>query len=99
VYDGTGARYVATVSHDINANSITRHGARAERLRRQELRDLLAEIRQKIKDYSITPEQLFGPDLSDLVRYCNPETGQTWSGFSRPLNWIEGKDRNLYRVD
>lgn len=38
------------------------------------------------------------PELSDLVRYQNPETGQTWCGFGRPPNWIRGKDRARYRV-
>lgn len=71
----------------------------AERLRRRELRGVLLDIRWKIKEYGITSEQLFGPDLSDLVRYRDPETGQTWNGVGRPPNWIKGKDRGLFRVD
>lgn len=71
----------------------------AERLRRQELRDVLADMRRKIQEYQIMPEQLFGPNLSDLVRYRHPETGQTWNGIGRPPNWIKGKDRDLFHVD
>jgi DNA-binding protein H-NS len=71
----------------------------AEQLRRQELREILADMRRKIKDYGITPDQLFGPDLSDLVRYRNPDTGETWNGMGRPPNWIKGKDRGPFRVD
>jgi len=71
---------------------------KAERLRRQELRGVLLDIRWKIKEYGITPDQLFGPDLSDLVRYRHPETGQTWNGMGRPPNWIRGKDRERFRV-
>lgn len=39
-----------------------------------------------------------GPQLSELVRYYDPETKQTWCGFGRPPNWIRGKDREKYRV-
>lgn len=73
--------------------------AEAERLRRQELGDVLTDMRQKIKEYRIRPEQLFGPRLSDLVRYRDPETGQAWNGIGRPPNWIKGKDRGPFRVD
>ncbi|AEC20404.1 histone family protein nucleoid-structuring protein H-NS [Pusillimonas sp. T7-7] len=72
--------------------------AEAERLRRQELGDVLTDMRQKIKEYGIRPEQLFGPGLSDLVRYRDPETGQAWNGIGRPPNWIKGKDRGPFRV-
>ncbi|MBV7482412.1 H-NS family nucleoid-associated regulatory protein [Bordetella sp. BOR01] len=71
----------------------------AERLRQKELRNVLADMRQKIREYGIAPEQLFGPDLSDLVRYRHPETGQTWNGIGRPPNWIRGKDRGPFHVD
>ncbi|MBO9353754.1 H-NS histone family protein [Bordetella petrii] len=67
-------------------------------MRRQELRDAIVDMRRKIKEYGIVPEQLFGPDLSDLVRYRHPETGQTWNGVGRPPNWIKGQDREQFRV-
>jgi len=70
----------------------------AEQLRREELRQVLAELRRKVREYGITPEQLFGPDLSDLVRFRDPETGMTWNGFGRPPNWIRGKDRERFRI-
>jgi len=73
--------------------------AKADQLRRRELRAILLEMRLKIREYGITPEQLFGPDLTDLIRYRNPETGQTWNGRGRPPNWIQGKNRALFRVD
>jgi DNA-binding protein H-NS len=72
--------------------------AEAEALRRRELPDVVAAMRRTIRDYGITPEQLFGPALSDLVRYRDPDTGQTWNGMGRPPNWIRGKDRAPFRV-
>lgn len=73
--------------------------AEAEQLRRRELRDVLVTMRRTIREYGITPEQLFGPELSDLIRYRNPETGETWNGSGRPPDWIRGQDRERFRVD
>ena len=70
----------------------------AEAVRRNELRMLLLQMRRDIREYGITPEQLFSPDLSDLVRYRDPESGKTWNGLGRPPNWIRGKDRERFRV-
>jgi len=73
--------------------------AEADRLRRQERRNAIVDMRRKIKEYGIVPDQLFGPDLSDLVRYRHPKTGQTWNGIGRPPNWIKGKDREQFQVE
>jgi len=70
----------------------------AESVRRDELRVLLVQMRRDIREYGITPEQLFGPDLSDLVKYRDPESGKAWNGLGRPPNWIRGKDRERFRV-
>ena len=67
-------------------------------LRREALRRLLEQMRRSIREYGITPDPLFGPDLSDSVRFRDPETGNTWNGLGRPPNWIRGKDRDRYRV-
>jgi DNA-binding protein H-NS len=73
--------------------------AEAEQLRREALRQVLAQMRRTIREYGIAPEQLFGPDLSDLVRFQDPQTGKTWNGLGRPPNWIRGKDRDKFRID
>nr|WP_084241920.1 H-NS family nucleoid-associated regulatory protein [Variovorax soli] len=39
-----------------------------------------------------------GPGIDDLVRYRDPESGRTWSGYGRPPNWIRGKDRERFLV-
>jgi DNA-binding protein H-NS len=72
---------------------------RAERMRREEVRKAIAELRRTIRRYGITAEQLFGDDLSSLARFRDPATGSTWNGFGRPPNWIRGKDRGRYRID
>ncbi|WP_175892798.1 H-NS family nucleoid-associated regulatory protein [Burkholderia cepacia] len=32
-------------------------------------------------------------------KYWNPKTGQTWSGRGRTPSWIEGVDREQYRIE
>ena len=66
--------------------------------RDREMRRVLTELRRAIREYGITPQQLFGHDLAALVRYRDPETGSTWNGAGRPPNWIRGKDRKRYAV-
>lgn len=73
--------------------------AEAEALHRRELKEVIRTIRQQIRSYGITPDDLFGPDLSDLVQYRDPGTGKTWNGHGRPPAWIRGKDREQFRVD
>ncbi|WP_087689109.1 H-NS family nucleoid-associated regulatory protein [Pandoraea sp. PE-S2R-1] len=73
--------------------------AAAEQLRRRELHQILTDMRQTIRRYSITPDQFFGPDLPDLVRYRNPDSGETWNGMGRPPNWIRGGERGPFRID
>ncbi|MGT2509151.1 H-NS histone family protein [Cupriavidus basilensis] len=70
----------------------------AEALREQKLEDIVRAIRWQIRRYGLTPEQLFAPDLEDLVQYRDPETGKTWNGHGRPPTWLKGKDRARYRI-
>ena len=68
-------------------------------LSRAELHAVIVDMRRRIRRFSITPDQLFGPDLSDLVKYRDPATGNTWNGHGRPPNWIRGKDRAQFRIE
>lgn len=67
--------------------------------RRQEAEQVIRAIRRQIRRYGLTPEQLFAPDLADLVQYRDPVSGKTWNGHGRPPDWIRGQDRERYRVD
>jgi DNA-binding protein H-NS len=70
----------------------------AELLRKSELAEVIAQLRGQIEEYRLTQDDLFGPEAGPLAQYRDPETGQTWSGFGRPPNWIRGKNRERYRV-
>ena len=64
----------------------------------QKEEDVVRTIRRQIRLYGLTPEQLFAPDLDDLVQFRDPETGETWNGHGRSPNWLRGKDRTRYRI-
>ncbi|REG50971.1 H-NS histone family protein [Paraburkholderia sp. BL6669N2] len=53
-------------------------------------------------DFGFTATDIFGgrrlkrSPTTSLFR--NPETGATWSGRGREPHWIEGKDREAFRI-
>ena len=78
----------------------------AEELRRQELRTIIAQVRQVIADYGLTAADLglaggrarawrarrrAGPAAAaGVAKYRDPKSGQTWTGHGRPPAWIVG---------
>jgi DNA-binding protein H-NS len=78
----------------------------AEELRRQELRTIIAQVRQVVADYGLTAADigLAGGRARSVARkaparasrsagaakYRDPKSGQTWTGHGRPPAWIVG---------
>lgn len=76
----------------------------AEELRRQELRTIIAQVRQVVADYGLTAADigLAGGRARTVARkaparasrsagaakYRDPKSGQTWTGRGRPPAWI-----------
>ncbi|MDF3080762.1 H-NS histone family protein [Burkholderia sola] len=90
--------------------------AQAEQLRQQaeqarlaELDIVLAEVRARVAEYALTPEQIFGRRRSASAtqvaqgripaRYRDPKTGATWSGRGREPGWIKGKKRERFLIE
>ena len=81
----------------------------AEKLRRQEVAAVIADIRKKMAEYNITQEDLFAQNTRRRereprqVRYIGPN-GETWSGGpGRKPAWVaellaNGEDIEKYRV-
>lgn len=75
--------------------------------REKAVADAIAEIRQMIADYDITPEELgfssrpaSGARKRPLPpRYRNPKTGETWSGRGRTPGWLAGKNRERFLIE
>jgi DNA-binding protein H-NS len=86
----------------------------AEELRRQELKNVIAQVRQAIADYGLTAADLglagrgrkagakaAAPRReSGVAKYRDPKTGQTWTGRGRPPAWIaNAKNRDAFLID
>ncbi|QVN20551.1 H-NS family nucleoid-associated regulatory protein [Burkholderia pyrrocinia] len=77
--------------------------------REKAIADAIADIRAKIDEYDITPEELgFLPVGSAAAatakpkrtlppKYLNPKTGETWSGRGRAPAWL-GKNRGRFLI-
>lgn len=87
----------------------------AEDLRRQELKNVIAQVRQAIADYGLTAADLglagrgrkaagrkapAGRRSAGEAKYRDPKSGQTWTGRGRPPAWIaEAKNRDAFLID
>ena len=85
---------------------ISKLQALAEAARKDEINDAI----KKIKDLM----QLHGVSIDDLssargskpakakstvaAQFKKPETGETWTGRGRAPRWLDGKDRDAYRI-
>jgi DNA-binding protein H-NS len=82
--------------------------AQATDARNNEVSTIIAEIRQKIADYNLRPEDLGfvaparrgrPPKKQPLPpKFHNVRTGQTWSGRGKPPKWIVGKNREKFLI-
>ena len=78
----------------------------AEELRRQELRTIIAQVRQVVADYGLTAADIGlaggrprsvarkaparASRSAGVAKYRDPKSGQTWTGHGRPPAWIVG---------
>ncbi|WP_423761981.1 H-NS family nucleoid-associated regulatory protein [Burkholderia sp. NLJ2] len=76
--------------------------------REKAIADAIADIRAKIDEYDITPEELgfrpvgaaaatAKPKRTLPPKYLNPKTGETWSGRGRAPVWL-GKNRARFLI-
>ena len=71
--------------------------AQLEQMRSEEREGVIEEIRQKMSDYQITPDDIAGKTkgrkvkgsgASVAAKYRDPDTSKEWSGRGKPPNWI-----------
>ena len=62
--------------------------------------EALATVRQLIKDFGFTAQQVFPWEAEKKVKapikYYDPNSGAKWSGRGKPPKWIAGKDYNQF---
>lgn len=83
--------------------------AQAEEARQAEVVNVIADIRQKIAEFGLSPGDLgFAqgarrgrpPKKAPLpARYRDPKSGATWSGRGKPPKWIAGKNRDRFLIE
>ncbi|MCW3609106.1 H-NS histone family protein [Burkholderia cenocepacia] len=76
-----------------------------EALRQKEVATIVAEIREKVAEYGLTAQDIFGRKRSGSAstpiapKYRHPKTGATWSGRGKPPSWIAGvKNRDRFLI-
>ncbi|AOJ03857.1 MULTISPECIES: H-NS histone family protein [Burkholderia] len=73
--------------------------------REKAIADAIADIKAKIEEYDITPDELGFRSIKTTAKpkrplppkYLNPKTGETWSGRGRAPAWL-GKNRNRFLI-
>ncbi len=72
--------------------------------RENELAGAVQQIRDLMQEYGITVEDLQPSrkkgtaKKAGTVQFRHPETGDTWSGRGRMPHWLQGKDKEQFRV-
>lgn len=76
--------------------------------RQEEIKEAVATIRGLVEQFNLTPQDVFpsrgtkkatsGKNGPVAAKYCNPETGDTWTGRGKAPKWIDGKDRAQFAI-
>ena len=74
-----------------------------ELARKAESAQALESVRQLVKEFGFTAQQVFPWNPEDQkkkvpAKYHDPSTGATWTGRGKPPKWIEGKDREQFVI-
>ena len=84
--------------------------AQADEVRRAEMIEVIADIRQKIADFGLSaadlgflepPRRGRPPKAKKMPlapKYRDPKTGVTWTGRGRVPGWMQGKNRDRYLI-
>jgi DNA-binding protein H-NS len=75
--------------------------------RNTELADVIAQVKALVEEYGLTAKDIFGgakrgrkvgAGSTVAPKYCDPETGATWTGRGKAPKWIDGKDRSQFAI-
>jgi DNA-binding protein H-NS len=80
--------------------------ALAEAARKEEINDGIKKIKDLMQMYGVTVDDLASGSRakptkatgSVAAKFKNPETGETWTGRGRAPRWLDGKDKEAYRI-
>ena len=80
--------------------------ALAESARQAEINDAIKKIKELMQAHGVTVADLSSARSAKpakdkatvAAQFKNPETGETWTGRGRAPRWLDGKDREAYRI-
>ena len=78
----------------------------AEATRQAEINDAIKKIKDLMQLHGVTVDDLGSGSRakptkakgSVAAQFKNPETGETWTGRGRAPRWLDGKDKEAYRI-
>lgn len=78
----------------------------AQAARKDELSGAIQKIKDLMQLHGITVEDLTTggrakpakPKGTVAAQFNNPETGETWTGRGRAPRWLDGKDKEQFRI-
>jgi DNA-binding protein H-NS len=78
----------------------------AEAARQAEINGAIQKIKELMQLHGITVADLSSGSRAKLAKakgsvaaqFKNPETGQTWTGRGRAPRWLDGKDKEQFRI-
>ncbi|PHV25615.1 histone family protein nucleoid-structuring protein H-NS [Janthinobacterium sp. BJB426] len=78
----------------------------AEAARKDEISGAIQKIRELMQLHGITVEDLAAGSRAKpakakgtvAAQFKNPETGETWTGRGRAPRWLDGKDKEQFRI-
>lgn len=78
----------------------------AEAARQDEITGALQQIKSLMQQYGISIDDLSSKSTAKATKakgmvaaqFKNRETGETWSGRGRAPRWLDGKDKEQFRI-
>ena len=78
----------------------------AEAARQNEITGAVQQIKSLMQQYGITVADLSSTRTAKatkakatvVAQFKNPETGETWTGRGRAPRWLDGKDKEQFRI-
>jgi len=78
----------------------------AEAARKNEINGAIQKIKELMQLHGFTVDDLTSGNRaksskatgSVAAKFKNPETAETWTGRGRAPRWLDGKDRDAYRI-
>ena len=78
----------------------------AEAARKNEINDAIKKIKELMQLHGVTVDDLSSArsvkvtkaKSSVAAQFKNPETGETWTGRGRAPRWLDGNDKEQFRI-